>query len=121
MSIIEWIVDAIVFFREIIAIFIVIFIWKFITGQTKWNRRNSAHRSYHNEQNYDYDDSSHINHQNYSSDEPLYQNHYEEQEQREYDSAGDFLVNGNMSDFDYENAYHRQAADSLDPYNSNNY
>lgn len=116
MSIIEEIVDAIIFFREIIAIFIVIFIWKFITGQTKWNRRHSAHRSH---QNYDYDDSSQGNHQNSFSDEQLNQNYYEEQEQREYDSAGDFLVNGNMSDFDYENEYHRQAADSLDPYNNN--
>lgn len=105
MSLINLIIDFIVFFREIIVIAIVAYIWFRIRGERS------------NEDTYYYEDEDEdVYYHNHLTDEPFYQNQSTQSEQRQYNSPGDFLVNGSLSDFDHTNIHHREAANSFNSY-----
>lgn len=128
MVLIEWIVDFIEFFREIIFLFFVVAFWNIFTGRMRVRdilgifiprlRQNRTQRPA-NGRSYTYydDDESYSSHQSHLSDEPLYTHQYDDDEgRREYDSPGDFIMNGSPDEFDYTNENHVAAYESYDDY-----
>lgn len=126
MALFEWVFDILEFGKELLVLIVVVTAWNIFTGKTRLRDvlgifiprfRNQGHyRSGNSNQFYGDHSTGFGNRFTQTSDEPLYSNDYEEEEKREYDSPGDYLLNGRMDEFDPYDLNHVVAADEMNSY-----
>lgn len=118
MELFTWITDFIEVARSVVAVIFLLLIWNIFTGKVRVGdilrffipHFGSSTASYSN------------NDKTFSRQEDEWQEREEEypitgyERETRYRDAGDYLMNGSISDFDPTNLHHIEAAESLDPY-----